>query len=217
MTPGSHVPAGASVGRRVGGEARHERQRPALALQHPSPQAFGIGRDRVPGLGRHHVPRPLVDLVLQLARLPSGVAPEQPGADQRPANGAGSASRSTVPTGRSSSTSRRQPVGRSGDPSSASARDARRTRPMSELRATGPPSKSSAGAVARSCHRGSSWSTSTPPGRSIADTERTLESVVEQEDDPAPEVRVVDGRRGDQQVADQRRRGRLARRRGRTR
>ena len=43
---------------------------------------FGVGRDGIGRLGRHHVPRTLVDLRLELTRVPARVAREQPGPDE---------------------------------------------------------------------------------------------------------------------------------------
>ena len=134
-----------SVHGRVLREPRDEGQRSSLTAEDPAPQALRIGGDRVGGPGGDDVPRALLDLRLELSRVPTGIAGEQRAPTNEPPAGPGSAARSTVPTGRSPSTSTRQPAGRSGDPSSAASRELSRTRPIRALRATGPPVNSSAG------------------------------------------------------------------------
>ena len=166
-----HRPPGgptASVGGRVRGEPGDERQRAALAAQHPAPQSLGVGRDGITGLRRHHVPRSLLDLVLELPRLPAGVAGEQ----ARPDDRIGHRRRVAAEVDGADGAGRRRsgvanPRDSPAPPSVAVRRSASRTRPIRASRDTGPPVNSSAGAVARSCHCGSSWSTATPPGRSI--------------------------------------------------
>ena len=104
--------AAPSVDGGIVGEPGHQGQRTPLALQHPPPQPLGIGRDRDPGPG----PAPRTTTPPRspppAGRSPSRRSPRTAGprGGRRPV-GAGSAARSTVPTGRSSSTSIRHPAG----------------------------------------------------------------------------------------------------------
>src|SRR6476661_5822124 len=67
-----------SVHRRVVREVRDVREAVALAPQHLSPQGLGFGPEGVPQLGVDDVPVATQHLVLELARLPAGVAGEDP-------------------------------------------------------------------------------------------------------------------------------------------
>src|SRR6478736_9780742 len=67
-----------SVHRRVVREVRDESEVVALAPEHRSPQGLGFGREGVTHLGVDDVPVATQHLVLELARLPTGVAGEDP-------------------------------------------------------------------------------------------------------------------------------------------
>ena len=66
-----------SVHRRVVGEAGDHGERTALASEDPPPQALGVGGDRVRGRGPDDIPRAVLDLRFELARVPPRVPREQ--------------------------------------------------------------------------------------------------------------------------------------------
>src|SRR5205823_2547040 len=67
-----------SVQRRVGGQRSQHRQLAALPAQHAAPEVVGTLAEWVFPVGGEVVPRPLLDLPLQLARLPARVPREDP-------------------------------------------------------------------------------------------------------------------------------------------
>ena len=158
-----------------------------------APQVVGVGGEQVVGLGVEHEPGAGLDLALELARPPAGVAAEHAqGADRRRSRRAGSAARSAEA---------RSPLSGARCSSASCERLSVRARAIRASGSTGPPTNTSDGSVCRPTQASSGSPSSSGLGRLSTSPERALVVVLEHVDHRAVEVRVLERRGGQQEPA----------------
>ena len=137
---------------------RQQRQRDALAAQHPRPQVRALAGEHVVGQGGHDEPVPARDLARELARVPPGVAGEDPHA----AHPRGERVRVAVEVHqRDRAAHRDQPL----DPVRAGGRRAGSVRHRAVFASTGPPTNTDGGRDDSGAHAGSTSRSATSLGR----------------------------------------------------